>query len=98
MTTIQDIDRLTGYTPPQIVARLVIKPRRGKVLVHDLTEAEAIELRDRLDDALGETLMTPHTPAVCPSWGELAGTGEPCFFSQEIRDEFDARHPVGVRT
>jgi hypothetical protein len=67
--------------------RLVITPRSGPVLFQDMTRDEAVALRNQINAAL--------EIRVCPSWGELTGTGQPCAFSAEVRAEYDRTHPMG---
>jgi hypothetical protein len=89
----QDSASYTRPTPSdqEFVARLIIKPKRGKILAHDLTEDEALRLWQQLD----EVLPCAEPLVICPSWGEAFVNGEPCFFSQEVRDQYDRDHPLG---
>jgi hypothetical protein len=71
------------------IVRLVILPRGGDVLVHDLTRDEAIEFYEALGAALDAFDETLEMPPVMPTWD-----GGPSSFSPEILAEFDARHPL----
>jgi hypothetical protein len=78
-----DIDELALGAP---VVRLAIRLKTGTLILHDLYRHEAAELRDALDDALGE--MAP-VGAICPTWD-----GGPSPFSPEILAEWDRAHPL----
>jgi hypothetical protein len=101
MTDVDEIDQLARLVP---VARLRIRTTDGSEIAHDLSLGEALALWHQLDDAIGQvtpadprslpSAKTEPAPAVMPRWGEITGTCNPCFFSQEVADEFDAQHPV----